>query len=71
VVLVHTLRQKRDIYPLAVVGGTVILLGAGLLVRLASGVGFFTIFVVAAWLVAASTFAARRLMDYQRAWEVE
>lgn len=69
VVAIHTLRQRIDVFPLASVAASVIILGTCAIVRAVddfSEVG--TAFVLALWLIVASTVAGRMLVGRVREW---
>ncbi|HKZ73865.1 MAG TPA: DUF4401 domain-containing protein [Steroidobacteraceae bacterium] len=67
---IHAYRRHADVFPLALVAGSVIILGAVAIARRAglgsSGSGI--LFVLALWLIASSTLAGRLLMGLVRSW---
>ena len=68
VVSAHTLRQREDIYALAVVFGTFVIVS---LVAIARGLEWkdeIAFFVLALWLIITSTIGGRMLMSLMRRW---
>jgi uncharacterized membrane protein len=68
VVSAHTLRQREDIYALAVVFGTFVIVS---LVAIARGLEWkdeIAFFVLALWLIVTSTIGGRMLMSLMRRW---
>jgi hypothetical protein len=67
-VFVWTRRQRRDIYPLAVVLGTFILIGAVWLGNVTQSHDEGALLVLALWLIGTSTAAGRLLTVTARRW---
>lgn len=67
-VTLYALRQREDVFPLALVAGSSIVLSTALVARLGEfeDVGMF--FVLALWLILSSTFSGRVLMRFVRTW---
>jgi uncharacterized membrane protein len=66
-----TLRQRRDVFPLALVAASLIVLSTTALARFIDfdEIGIF--FLLSLWLIASSTFSGRLLMRVVRAWRLE
>lgn len=65
----HTLNQKRDVYPLALVAAVSITISTALIIQIfGRGSDFGVIFVIGFWIIATSTAAGIILMRYVRAW---
>lgn len=71
VVAVHTLRRRDDVFPLAAMEGSLILLSTTWIAKVTDfdEVGIF--FVIAAWLLVTSTVSGHYLMRLVRAWDVQ
>ncbi len=68
----HTLRRRRDVFPIAAIAAVVIVVGTALLVRaLDAGSAQGIFLAVALWLVASSTGSGFVLMGLVRQWRVE
>ena len=69
-VAMHTLRRRVDVFPLAAIEGSLILLSTVWIARAADfdEIGMF--FVLSAWLIGTSTVSGHYLMRLVRAWEV-
>lgn len=65
---VHTVRKRRDVFPLALIAGNLIVLTTCALGKHLDfdEIGIF--FVLALWLIASSTVSGRMLMGVVRAW---
>jgi uncharacterized membrane protein len=70
-IAVYTLRQRRDVFPLALIAASVIALSTTALARFFDfdEIGMF--FVLSLWLIASSTVSGRLLMRVVRAWRSE
>ncbi len=68
VVAFMTLRQKRDVYPLALISASGIIISTNFLIKRFLSFELGGIFLLAIWLIAVSTAAAFLLMRYVRAW---
>ena len=70
VIGMHTLRRRDDVFPLALLEASLILLSTSWIVDVSdfNEVGIF--FVIAAWLILTSTVSAHYLMRLVRAWTV-
>lgn len=71
VLIVHSIRKRADIFPMALIAGSTILL---LTVALGDALSFAdagSFFLIALWLIASSTLAGRLLMRLMRAWRLE
>jgi uncharacterized membrane protein len=68
---VLTLRQRRDVFPLALLAASLIVLSTTALARFFDfdEIGMF--FVLSLWLIASSTVSGRLLMRVVRAWRAE
>lgn len=71
VVSAYTLRRREDIYPLAVVCGSFILVSLVAIARQMSWSNESGFFVLAAWLIATSMIGGRLLMSLLRRWRDE
>jgi uncharacterized membrane protein len=69
-VAIHTLRQRTDVFPLTSVAASVIVLGTCAIARANDSGGVGLLFVMALWLVVASTAAGRMLVGRVREWRV-
>jgi uncharacterized membrane protein len=67
-VVFYTLRRRRDVFPLALVAGSFIVLTTCALARLMESSDLGAFFVVSLWLIASSTAGGRILMQLVRAW---
>jgi hypothetical protein len=67
----YTLRQRRDVFPLALVAGCLIVLSTTALGRFLDfdEIGIF--FLLSLWLIASSTVSGHLLMRVVRAWRAE
>jgi uncharacterized membrane protein len=70
-VAIYTLRQRRDVFPLALMAGSLIVLTtSGLIEHIDfDEIGIF--FILALWLIASSTASGRLLMSIVRAWRAD
>jgi uncharacterized membrane protein len=66
----YTLRQRSDVFPLTAIAASVIVLGTCAIVRANDSGGVGMLFVMALWLVIASTVAGRVLIGRVREWRV-
>jgi uncharacterized membrane protein len=66
----YTLRQRTDVFPLTAIAASVIVLGTCAIVRANDSGGVGMLFVMALWLVIASTAAGRVLVGRVREWRV-
>lgn len=67
----HTLEQRDDIYPLAVVMGSAIIIGIAFIVDVMDFDDEGVLFALALWLIGASAFAAKLLTATARDWRAE
>ncbi len=67
-VTIYTLRRREDIYPLAVVMGTFIIVGMAWLARLTESADEAIFFILAIWLIVTSTLGSRYLLSLMRQW---
>lgn len=67
-VAIHTLRQRTDVFPLTLVASSVIILGLCIIVRGEDSEDLGVIFMMAVWLIVASTIAGRMLVGRVREW---
>ncbi len=69
----HTLRRRRDVFPVAALAAAVVAIGTALIIRaLGGGSGLEAMFlVVSTWLVASSTASGWVLMGLVRQWRAE
>jgi uncharacterized membrane protein len=67
-VALHTLRRQVDVFPLALIEASLILLSTTAIVRYGDWDDIGVFFVIAAWLVVSSTVAGRYLMRLVREW---
>jgi uncharacterized membrane protein len=70
-VVVHTLRQRVDVFPLAAIAASLIVLSSTAIARYASFDDVGTFFTLAAWLIASSAVSGHFLMKAVRAWRIE
>ena len=63
-----TLRQKRDVFPLALIAAAAIVISTTFIIRHIVFDGFGGALLLAVWLIATSTMAGFVLMRYVRAW---
>jgi uncharacterized membrane protein len=68
VVAVITLRQKRDVYPLALIAASGIIISTAFLIKRLLSFELGGIFLLAIWLIAVSTATAFLLMRFVRVW---
>jgi uncharacterized membrane protein len=68
IVAIITLRQKRDVYPLALITTSWIVVSTTFLVRRLLSLDIGGIFLLAIWLIAVSTAAGFLLMRFVKAW---
>jgi uncharacterized membrane protein len=70
-IAVYALRQRRDVFPLALIAASLIVLSTTALVRFLDfdEIGIF--FLLSLWLIASSTVSGRLLMRVVRAWRLE
>ncbi len=64
----YTLRQKRDVFPIALIAAAMIVISTAVLIRLLGKPDIGSAFMLAIWLIAASTVAGFVLMRFVRAW---
>lgn len=64
----YALNRREDIYPLAVVMGTCIVIGTALIIETFEFADEGMLLIIAIWLIGTSTFAARFLVARARAW---
>jgi uncharacterized membrane protein len=64
----YTLKRREDIYPLAVVMGTFIIVGMAWVARLIEFADEGALFVLAVWLIITSTVGSRILLALMRDW---
>jgi uncharacterized membrane protein len=67
-VIIFTLKQRRDVFPLAIVAGSFILISTVFIVKSIARPDIGTAILIAAWLIGTSTAAAFVLMRYVREW---
>lgn len=68
----HTLKIKRDVYPLALIAACAIVVSTAYIIRLSSRSGDIgIIFLIGFWIIATSTVAGMVLMHYVRAWHTQ
>jgi hypothetical protein len=70
-IAMFTLRQRRDVFPLALIAASLIALSTTALARFLDFGELGMFFLLALWLVASSTFSGRHLMRVVRAWRRE
>jgi hypothetical protein len=63
-----TLRQKRDVFPLALIAAAAIVISTAFIIRRFVFGDFGGTFLIAVWLIGTSTTAGFVLMRYVRAW---
>jgi uncharacterized membrane protein len=68
---VHAFRTRRDVFPVAMIAGSVIVLGCVIVGRVMRGGETAVVFMLAFWLIASSTIAGRLLMSLVRNWRTE
>jgi len=68
---IGTLRRKSDVFPMALIIGSAIIISTALLIKAMRFNDIGSIFLVAAWLIGTSTGAGFILMQWVRAWRVE
>jgi uncharacterized membrane protein len=67
----HTLKQKRDVYPLALIAAVSITISTALIIQIFSrSSDFGIIFFIGFWIIGTSTATGILLMRYVRAWHV-
>ena len=69
-VAMHTLQRQADVFPLAMIEASLILLSTTAIIEYADWDDIGILFVIAAWLVVSSTVAGHYLMRLVRAWDV-
>ncbi len=68
----HTLKLKRDAYPLALIAASAIVISTAYIIRLTTrGADIGIIFLIGFWIIATSTVAGLVLMHYVRAWHTQ
>jgi len=67
----HTLRERVDVFPLAAVAGSVIVLSSTAIARYASLDDLGTLFTLAGWLIVSSAVSGHLLMKAVRGWRNE
>ena len=70
-VAAYTLRQRRDVFPLALIGGSLIVLSTTALAKYLDFEDVGVFFVLALWLIASSTLTGHVLLKFVRAWRAE
>jgi uncharacterized membrane protein len=68
---IGTLQRKSDVFPMALIIGSAIVISTALLIKALRFNDIGSIFLVAAWLIGTSTGASFILMHWVRAWRVE
>jgi uncharacterized membrane protein len=68
-IAVHTLRRRVDVFPLAMIEGSVIVLSTAWIARVGEFEDTGTLFVLAGWLIVISTVSGHYLMRLVRAWD--
>lgn len=68
---IYTLRNRTDVFPLAAIAGSSIVLTTCGLAKLLDADETSLFFVLALWLIASSTVSGRMLMKVVRAWQLE
>jgi uncharacterized membrane protein len=71
VIAAHTLRRRADVYPLALIAGSLIVLSSAAIARFSELGDIGVMFTLAAWLVASSSVSGHYLMKVVRAWHAE
>jgi hypothetical protein len=66
---VYALRRRTDVYPLALVAGSAILISSSAIARMGDSDILGIAFMLTVWLVASSTVSAKVLMSLVRAWQ--
>jgi uncharacterized membrane protein len=66
--ITHVLRHRRDVFPLAALAGSIIVLTTAAWARYGGLAEMGTLFVVSLWLVGTSTLAGKVLMRLLREW---
>jgi uncharacterized membrane protein len=67
----HTIRKRADVFPLAVLAGSLILLTTCALAKALDVDDLGTFFLLSIWLIASSTVSGRLLMKVVRSWNGE
>jgi uncharacterized membrane protein len=67
----HTLRRRRDVFPLALIGASLIVLSTTALGRYLDFEDVGVFFVLSLWLIASSTVTGHVLLKFVRAWRAE
>jgi hypothetical protein len=67
----YTLRQRRDVFPLALIGGSLIVLSTTALGHYGDFDDVGTFLLLSLWLVASSTVTGHVLLKFVRAWRAE
>lgn len=70
-VAAYTMRQRKDVFPLALTVASVIILGTTALIQHMKFGDAGSLFVIALWLVVSSTLGGQLLMSRVRAWRNE
>ena len=70
-VAAYTLRQRRDVFPLALIGGSFIVLTTTLIGRYVDFDDVGAFFLMSLWLIASSAVTGHVLLKYVRAWRAE
>ena len=68
---VYAYRRRVDIYPLAAIMGSFIIVGMGILIRLFDNAGEGLLLLAALWLIGSSTVGGRILLNLMRQWRDE
>lgn len=68
-IVMHTLRRRIDVFPLAMIEASLIALGTAWIVEQGAFDDTGLLFVIAAWLVVSSTVSGRYLMHLVRTWD--
>jgi uncharacterized membrane protein len=67
----YAYRKRQDIYPLAVVAGSLIVIGTGIVIKLFDNANEGVLLLSALWLIGSSTVAGRVLLRLMRQWRDE
>ena len=69
-IVVAALRARRDVFPLALVAGSWIAISTAWIISSIDSHGLGSFFMIAMWLIAASTATGYMLMHWVRAWRI-
>jgi hypothetical protein len=70
-IAIHTFRRRADVFPLAAIEASLILLSTTWIARVSDFDEIGMLFVIAAWLIVTSTVSSRYLMRLVRAWDAD